>query len=29
MSGDWIVTVTATLPGGEVHTKTFDMTISN
>jgi hypothetical protein len=29
MSGDWVVTVTVTLPNGEIHTKTFDMTVSN
>lgn len=29
MGGDWIVTVTATLPDGEVVEKTFDVTVSS
>lgn len=29
MSGDWIVTVTVTLPNGDTHKKTFDFTVTN
>ena len=29
MSGDWIVTVSVTLPNGETSKKTFDLTVEN